>query len=72
MVDWHATLEFGRHVIWHHVRGTDAYPSFSYILDPRPDIPAEQQMTTNWSHLKLEPAWYIAVTQLPASGTKRK
>jgi len=72
MVDWNATLEFGRHVVWHHVRGTDAYPSFSYILDPRLDIPAEQQMTANWSHLKLEPAWYIAVAQQPANGTKRK
>jgi hypothetical protein len=72
MVDWHSTLEYGRHVVWHHVRGTDASPSFSYVLDPRPNIPAEQQMTTNWSHLRLEPAWYIEVAQQPAPATKRK
>lgn len=72
MVDWHSTLEFGRHVVWHHVRGTDAYPSFSYIVDPRPNIAVEQQLTTNWSHLKLEPAWYIEVAQQPTGATKRK
>lgn len=72
MVDWNPTLEFGRHLVWHHVRGTDSYPSFSYTLDPRPHIPTEQQMTSNWSHLRLEPAWYLEITQQPANGMKRK
>jgi hypothetical protein len=72
MVDWHPTLEYGRHVVWHHVRGTDAFPSFSYVIDPRPNIPVEQQVTTNWSHLKCEPAWYIEVTKHAASPAKRK
>jgi hypothetical protein len=72
MVDWHSTLEFGRHTVWHHVRGTESFPSFSYILDPRPNILDEQRMTTNWSHLRLEPAWFIEVTPTAANGAKRK
>lgn len=72
MVDWHSTLEYGRHVVWHHVRGTDAYPSFSYIIDPRQTIPVEQQMTTDWSHLRLEPSWYLEITQQPTGTAKRK
>jgi hypothetical protein len=72
MVDWHANLEFGRHVVWHHVRGTDAYPSFSYIIDPRPSIAPELQVTSTWTHLRLDPAWAIEVTPRPGSNGKRK
>jgi hypothetical protein len=72
MVDWHSSLEYGRHVVWHHVRGTETYPAFSYILDPRPTLPVEQQLTTNWSHLRLEPPWYLEIRPQPTGATKRK
>jgi hypothetical protein len=71
MIDWRPELELGRHVVWHHVRGTDQQPSFSYITDPRPDLPPEQQVTTDWGHLKLSPAWYIEVTPARNGRPKR-
>lgn len=55
------TTDLSRHVVWHHVRGTSEYPSFSYVIDPAPWIPEKQQVTTDFNHLRFDPAWYIKV-----------
>jgi hypothetical protein len=51
-------------VVWHHVKGTAATPSFSYIIDPGPWLPAEKAITADFKGLKLTPPlYYIEITQ---------
>lgn len=57
-----AETDLGRHIVWHHVRGTDAFPSFSYVVDVANWIPENQRITSDFSHLRLKPSWYIEVT----------
>ena len=52
-----------RHVVFHHVKATTEVPSFSYVIDVAPWVDAKQQVTTDLRHLKLEPAWYLEITQ---------
>ena len=61
-----------RHVIYHHVRGTPDLPAFSYVIDVGNWIGPEQQVTTNLSHLRLEPAWYLEITQRASPSGKGK
>ena len=61
MVDYSEALDAGRHVIWHHIRGTASQQAFSYVIDVAGWVPAKSQITTDFSHLKLEPAWYIEI-----------
>ena len=71
-----ATLAEGdvfRHVVFHHVKATPETPSFSYVIDVAPWVEAKQQVTTNFGHINLEPAWYLEITQRPnPAGTKAK
>jgi hypothetical protein len=62
--------ELSRHVVWHHVRGTDSYPSFSYVIDPAHWLPEKHHVTSSFGHLKLDPAWYIEV--VPKTNGKGK
>ncbi|WP_395057137.1 hypothetical protein [Polaromonas sp.] len=66
LVDYSETTEIGRHVIWHHIRGTKEQQAFSYVIDPALHISAPQQMSTEFGHLK--PAWYVEVTAAKAGG----
>jgi hypothetical protein len=53
-----------RHVVFHHVKGTDKFQSFSYIIDPAPWIDPKFHITTDFSEFSLEPqAWYMEITQ---------
>ena len=68
LVDYDETTEVGRHVVWHHIRGTKTQQAFHYVIDPASWIPEQQQVTTEFSHLK--PAWYIEVTASKNGGRK--
>jgi hypothetical protein len=62
-----------RHVVFHHVKASPEFPSLSYVIDVAPWVDAKQQVTTDLSHLKMEPAWYLEITQRPnPAGTKAK
>lgn len=71
MVDYQPALDSGRHVVWHHVRGTEDYPSFSYVLDPASWIKPEHQITSDFRHLRMDPSWSIRVNPAKPS-TKGK
>jgi hypothetical protein len=63
-----------RHVVFHHVRGTQTTPAFSYVIDVAHWIDAKKQITTDFSALKLDPGttWYLEITQRPnPAGTTR-
>lgn len=70
-VDYQGDItDVSRHVVWHHVRGTAEQQAFSYVIDPAPWVPEKLQVTTEFGHLNLVPAWYIEVT--PRSNGKSK
>lgn len=64
--------DLSRHVVWHHVRGTSDQPAFSYVVDPAPWVGEKDQVTSDFSHLKLKPAWYIEITPRAGTGGKGK
>lgn len=64
-----------RHVVFHHVRGTPDVPAFSYVIDVGNWIEPKQQITTDFSHLRIDVkvAWHLEITQRPnPTGTKAK
>jgi hypothetical protein len=69
LVDYDAKTEVGRHVVWHHIRGSKDQVAFHYVVDPAFWIPEHQRVTTDFRH--LSPAWYIEVTA-SKSGPKGK
>ena len=72
-VDWNDDMEFGRSVIWHHVRGTADQPAFHYVLDPAPWLDEKHRITADFRHLKLVmPLYYIEVTPRPDTAAARK
>jgi hypothetical protein len=66
-----ADSDIGRHIVWHHVRGTDAYPSFSYVIDVGDWVPEAQRITSDFSHIRFNPSWYIEV-QPRTNGKSKK
>ena len=64
-VDFEDVNETCRHLVFHHVRAQPDVPSFSYVIDVAPWVGAHQQMTTDMSHLQMQPAWYLEITQRP-------
>jgi hypothetical protein len=66
LVEYDEDTEIGRHVVWHHVRGTKEQPSFHYIVDVGSWIPETDQFTTAVN--AYSPAYYIEVTA-KAGGT---
>lgn len=64
MVDYDQNTEIGRHVLWHHVRGTPTQQAFNYIIDPADWIDSKHHISTNFPHLKIGPApiYYIEIT----------
>lgn len=71
-VDFEAVNETCRHLVWHHVRAQTGVPSFSYVIDVAPWVGAHQHMTTDLSHLNMQPAWYLEITQRPNPSGKGK
>jgi hypothetical protein len=72
MVDYVESVDTGRLVLFHHVRGTGTQQAFSYIIDPADWIDPKHHITTSVAHLKLEPAWYIEVTPRAGLAPKAK
>lgn len=61
-----------RHLIFHHVRATAEFASFSYLIDVANWIDDKQMVTTDFSHLNMKPAWYLEITQRPSPTGKAK
>jgi hypothetical protein len=59
LVDYDEETEIGRHVVWHHVRGTPEQPSFHYAIDVGQWVDPADQVTTAVKAFK--PAYYIEV-----------
>lgn len=57
----------GRWVLWHHVKGTDAIPSFSYIIDPAYWVEPQLQVTRSFERLLTPktPIYYLEITPKP-------
>lgn len=73
LVDYDPKTEIGRHVVWHHLRGKPEREAFHYLIDVAPWIPVEKQITTDFSHLQMNPPqYYIEVAPRPDASTKRK
>ena len=62
----------GRHVIFHHVRGTSQVPSFNYVIDVANWIDPKQYVTTDLSHLNMKPAWFLEINERPSPTGKAK
>lgn len=60
-----------RHIVFHHVRATDAIPSFSYVIDPANWLDPKHQMTSDIGHLDMQPAWYLEVRQRSSGAPAR-
>lgn len=71
-VDYEAVNETCRHLVWHHVRAQPDVASYSYVIDIAPWVGVNQQMTTDLSHLNMQPAWYLEITQRPNPSGKGK
>ncbi len=71
-VDFEDVNETCRHLVWHHVRAQPDVPSFSYVIDVAPWVGAHQQVTQDLSHLNMQPAWYLEITQRPNPSGKGK
>jgi hypothetical protein len=61
MVDYQPALDSGRHVVWHHVRGTKEQPAFSYVIDVASWLKPEQHITSDFRHMRMDPSWFIEV-----------
>ena len=73
LANYNPATEIGRHVVWHHVRGTPDQTAFHYVIDPAGWIDPKHHVTTDFKHLKLEkPIYYIEVTQRPDMTRKSK
>lgn len=71
-VDFEDVNETCRHLVFHHVRAQPDVPSFSYVIDVAPWVGAHQQMTTDLTHLNMQPAWYLEITQRASPSGKGK
>jgi hypothetical protein len=66
--------EIGRWILWHHVRGTDKFPSFHYVVDPAYWIDPSLHVTTDFKHLLVpkQPIYYLEITPKAPNGKKAK
>ncbi len=72
-VDWNDDMQFGRSVVWHHVRGTPDQPAFHVVLDPAPWLEKGHAITADFRHLKLDmPLYYVEVTPRSDATAARK
>lgn len=61
MVDYQPALDSGRCVVWHHVRGSAEQAAFSYVIDVASWVKPEQRVTSDFRHMRMDPAWFIEV-----------
>ena len=62
-VDFNPATDFGRQVVWHHVRATPQQPSHHYIVDPAYWLDEARHVTADFSHLKFaSPLYFMEVT----------
>lgn len=64
--------QYGRWVLWHHVRGTDVMPAFHYVIDPA--YWTGEGITSDFKALLTpkQPIFYIEVTPKPAAKSRAK
>jgi hypothetical protein len=73
MVDYNHETDIGRHVVWHHVRGTPEQAAFHYVIDPLAELDPKHRCTTDFKHLQIEaPIYYLEVTPRPDTAMARK
>ncbi|MGJ7610663.1 MULTISPECIES: hypothetical protein [unclassified Variovorax] len=62
--EYNPAKQFGRWVLWHHVRATEKTQSFHYIIDPAHWIEPKYQVTTEIQRLitPKSPIYYIEVS----------
>lgn len=72
-VDWNEDLQFGRSVLWHHVRGKDEQPAFNCVLDPGNWLDERHRFTADFRHLQITPPFrYIEVKPRSDTAMARK
>jgi len=71
-VDYAAHDETSHHVLFHHVKGTPQQTAFHYVIDPATWVEPAKQITTDFSHLNMKPAWYLELTPRPQAAGKGK
>lgn len=73
MVDYNRETDIGRHVVWHHVRGTPEQAAFHYVIDPLAELDPKHHRTSDFKHLQIEaPIYYLAVSPRPDTTMARK
>lgn len=70
--NYNPDTQYGRWVLWHHVRGTDKMPSFHYAIDPA--YWTGQSITNDFKALLTpkQPIFYIEVSPKQAAKGKAK
>jgi hypothetical protein len=66
LVDYDEETEIGRHVVWHHVRGTKEQQAFHYIIDVGGWVDPADHVTT--AVKAFMPAYYIEVSKASIKG----
>ncbi len=66
--------QFGRWVLWHHVRGAGESPSFHYVIDPAYWIDPKHHITNDFKALVTpkQPIYYIEIAPKPSPKGKGK
>lgn len=74
MANYNPDTQFGRWVLWHHVRATDKVPSHSYAVDPSYWLGVDRHITTDFKSLfpPKTPLWYMEITAKPSTKVKGK
>lgn len=72
MVEYNPATQFGRWVLWHHVRATEKVKSFHYIIDPAHWIEPKYHVTVEIQRLitPKSPIYYLEIT--PKAAAKGK
>ena len=70
--DYNPETEYGRWVLWHHIRGTETQQSFNYVIDP--NCWGLSPFTKDFKGLltSKQPIYYIEVTPKPVNKGKAK
>ncbi len=74
LCEYDKDTSIGRWVLWHHVKGTDAIPSFSYIIDPAYWVEPHLQVTRSFERLLTprSPIYYLEITPKPTGKSPAK
>ena len=64
--------ETSHHIVFHHIKGTAQQPAFHYVIDSATWVDPAKQITCDFSHLNMKPAWYLEITQRSSPAGKSK